>query len=151
MKTAAALLTVALSLALSTAGHAYEPKKKSNFSANAIVRNPFWPIGWKPGPARPVGEAKKEEVKTVTIPPDLLNITSIQAGSGGRSLAVINKKTYLVGDKIKAEVGGRQLEFQVIAIRDGVVVVAIGGKQIEFKLNRREPTPGPKPRAPKAQ
>jgi hypothetical protein len=88
-------------------------------------RNPFWPIGWKP--------TQKEEVKKETIKFErkLLKPSSILLGEN--PLAIINRKSYAVGELVPVDLGTRQLLFEITDIRDGGVTFKYGSRTFDVK------------------
>ena len=126
-------LTVAAGLSTASAqGTAAAPKvsgkeyvlaKTSSFNApSADARNPFWPIGWTPGPA--VTAATAAPVYSVKAEDFVLTTTSVDYPP----LAIINHRSYSVGESIPAAGGADTVK--VKAIQDGVVLLDHHGREI---------------------
>jgi hypothetical protein len=96
-------------------------------------RNPFWPVAWKPGD-KPV-EQKKEVTKV--NPLEIFNISSILLGPP--DLVIINGKRYETGQVIPVAVGENRLEFQILKIQDGGVVMRVGNQQFVLPKRRINP------------
>ena len=106
-----------------TSGKEYVLAKASSFQAPpADVRNPFWPIGWVPGPA--VTAATAAPVYTVKPEDFVLTTTSVDYPP----LAIINGKSYAVGDAVPAAGGVDTV--RVKAIQDGVVLLDHHGREL---------------------
>lgn len=101
---------------------------RSNFNAPAenspAARNPFVPIGY----VRPVAAAVKEKVITVTAEQFVVTSYSIDPPP----LAVINGRTYGVGERIPVDKDGTEF-VTVRQIRDGVVVLDHRGRALECR------------------
>ena len=109
---------------------------KSSYVSSGTQRNPFWPIGWVPS-APKVQEAA---VVVPTVRAEDFVVTSISLDFP--PLAVVNKHTYGVGDRIP--VGAATLtaggEFVTVRqISDGVVVLDHRGALLRCTTNT--PTP----------
>ena len=126
-------LSLAISLAAASAqgpapagkasGKEYALSKTSSFSAPpADARNPFWPIGWTPGPV--VTAAAAVPVYTVKAEDFTLTTTSVDYPP----LAIINGRSYAVGDAIPAAGGADTVK--VKAIQDGVVLLDHHGREL---------------------
>lgn len=100
---------------------------KSTYTSPTTQRSPFWPIGWVPT-AAPVAVAAVAVVIPTVKAEDFV-VTSISLD--GAPLAVINKRTYGVGDRIPvgaAPAAGtapvKGAEFVTVRqISDGLVVL----------------------------
>jgi hypothetical protein len=108
-----------------------ELTKKSSFNATE-VRNPFWPIGWKPAPkvAAPTQETGPE------IPESAFVVSSITLDNGTR-FAIVNGKSMEEGQVFGLQMGNQTYQLTVKAIEDGRVVLDRGGQQIVVALRRR--------------
>lgn len=93
----------------------------SRFEPNEVVRNPFWPVGWRPGDAK---AAPGPRMVTFTLPPETFRLTSTLPG--WRPVAVINGRSYTVGESLHLLVGQDLVEVEIAAVEDGAVVVYIG-------------------------
>ena len=105
---------------------------RSSFNAPAegspAARNPFVPIGY----VRPVVAAVKEKVLTVTADQFVVTSYSIDPPP----LAVINGRTYGVGEKIPVDKEGTGV-VTVRQIRDGVVLLDYRGQTLECRSKPR--------------
>ena len=109
-------------------GKEYVLTKTSSFSAPpADARNPFWPIGWTPGPA--VAAATAAPVYTVKAEDFTLTTTSVDYPP----LAIINHRSYSVGDTLPAAGGADTV--RVKSIQDGVVVLDHHGREIRVQAS----------------
>jgi hypothetical protein len=95
-------------------GKDYVLTHKSSFKPSvSTARNPFWPIGWTPtaptsGPAAPITDVQASDFSVTTTSLDY------------PSLAVINGRTYGVGDRVP--VAAHPGEFATVTqILDGAV------------------------------
>ena len=119
---------------------------KSSYTPSASPRNPFWPIGWVPTAA-----VVTETVVVATVKPEDFVVSSISMDYP--PLAVINKRTYSVGDRIPVPVSGAagtgstpsSTEFVTLRqITDGVVVLDHRGKQMRITTAAPVMAPVPK-------
>ena len=121
------------------ASPAATPKPKSTFSGTADDHNPFWPIGW---------------VKTDTIQlPDNqapivphaedFTVTSILMGEP--PLAVINGKGMAEGEVAQFPFNGQNVPVQLMAVRDGSVVLRWQNQNLIVPLHRNEALSPPDP------
>ena len=109
-------------------GKEYTLAKTSSFDAPpADARNPFWPIGWTPGPV--VTAAAAAPVYTVKAEDFVLTTTSVDYPP----LAIINRRSYSVGESIP--VAGGADTVKVKAIQDGVVLLDHHGREIRIVSN----------------
>ena len=114
--------------AAKVSGKEYVLAKTSSFNAPpAEARNPFWPIGWTPGPA--LGTVAVAPVYTVKAEDFVLTTTSVDYPP----LAIINRRSYSVGDSIP--VAGGADTVRVKAIQDGVVLLDHHGREIRVASN----------------
>ncbi len=110
-------------------GKEYALKNVSTFNAPpADSRNPFWPIGWVP--SAPVQVATVAAAPVVEVRADQFTVTSISVDAP--ALAVVNGKTYGVGDRILVSGGtaGAQTFVTVKKIVDGMVTLDFKGKEL---------------------
>jgi len=108
---------------------AYDLQRKSSFAQHEIIRNPFWPVGWRTGGSLP------EKTFTISIPPEAFTVSSILLSPP--RLAIINGKTYEEGDFIPLTLDDRALSFRVLNILDGAVILGVSDKAVEVKLKRK--------------
>lgn len=104
---------------------------RSGFNAPAEgspgARNPFVPIGY----VRPVTVVKE---KVVTVTPEQFIVTSYSIDPP--PLAVINGRTYGVGERIPVDKDG--VEFVTVRqIRDGVVLLDYRGRTLECRSKQK--------------
>ena len=106
-----------------SSGKEYVLTKVSSFNAPPSgTRNPFWPIGWTPGPviaataAAPVYSVKPEDFTLTTTSVDY------------PPLAIINGRSYAVGDAVPAAGGADTVK--VKSIQDGVVLLDHHGREL---------------------
>ncbi len=104
-------------------GKEYKLTRRSAFTGLEGVRNPFWPIGWVPTAAIP--SAPQEALPEVSA--DSFVVTSISLD--GQPLAVINGRTYGVGDRIPVNATGTEA-VAVSKIVDGAVFFTFHGREI---------------------
>jgi hypothetical protein len=130
-------LTISALLTLSTAnlfaaGNAphLEVKNKSSFTMEANVRNPFWPIGWKPAVAQSTDQHESD------IPAGAFVVSSIAMQEGGR-FAIINGKIMQEGQEFGLKIGGEVHRIEVRAIEDGRVILVQNGHAIVVSLTRK--------------
>ena len=106
-----------------SSGKEYVLTKVSSFNAPpAGARNPFWPIGWTPAPV--VAATAVAPVYSVKPEDFTLTTTSVDYPP----LAIINGRSYAVGDSIPAAGGADTVK--VKAIQDGVVLLDHHGREL---------------------
>ena len=120
---AAATLAVsgrAQAQAANVSGKEYVLAHKSTFDAPVAVgqRNPFWPIGWVPGPVGP------SAAPVLDVQADAFRVTSISVDYP--ALAVINGRTYGVGEQVPVTAHPGE-SVTVRQILDGVVILDYRG------------------------
>jgi hypothetical protein len=122
---------------LSVPGKEYALVHKSSFTGTETDRNPFWPVGWKPAPAGPAAP----DAPVVEAPPEVsadnFVVTTISLEKEG-ALAVINGRTYAVGDRLPVDSRGKEF-VTVRQIIDGAVIFDYHGRQIRSVAGRRPP------------
>jgi hypothetical protein len=92
---------------------------QSSYSSPSTPRNPFWPIGWTPSAPQAAPEAV---VAAPTVRAEDFSVSSVSMDYP--PLAVINKRTYGVGDRITLAGAAPGGEFVTVKqITDGVVVL----------------------------
>ncbi len=96
-----------------------------------VARNPFWPVGWRPGQK----EAVKEVVPEITA--DMFHVSAILLGPP--NLAVVNGKDYEEGAIIPVDTGGEVERLRIDAIRDGFILLNYRGEPITVPLRRAAP------------
>jgi hypothetical protein len=107
--------------ASNVSGKDYVLTHKSSFkpAPSSVVRNPFWPIGWTPtasagGSTAPITDVQASDFVVTTTSLDY------------PSLAVINGRTYGVGDRVP--VAAHPGEFAIVTqILDGAVNLTFHG------------------------
>ena len=107
-------------------------KNKSSFQTDAVSRNPFWPIGWKPTGHVANGGSDQGEV-----PPGAFLVTSITL-DGATRFAIINGKTMGEGQQFGLQVGTKIFQVSVKRIEDGRVVLGRNDDEIVVPLRRKE-------------
>jgi len=114
-------------------------RERSSFRHDESLRNPFLPIGWvKPdpaGPSRPVNA--RPDPASHLFRAERFQVTSISTGA--LPLAAINGKVYGEGDLVPfsdTEVA------QVVRIRDGIVLLRYGQKELLLTIKRLEGAQG---------
>lgn len=104
---------------------------KSSYSSPSTTRNPFWPIGWTP--SAPVA-APEAVVAAPTVRAEDFTVTSVSMDFP--PLAVINKRTYGVNDRILINGAVKGGEFVTVRqITDGVVVLDHRGTLLRCPTN----------------
>ncbi|MEP6822135.1 MAG: hypothetical protein ABI946_07280 [Chthoniobacterales bacterium] len=110
-----------------------ELKHLSSFKVESSIRNPFWPIGWKPS-------AKISDVGTdqagPEVPPAAFRVSSIAVEAGGR-FAIINGRVMEEGQQFGLQLGSQTYQITVKAIEDGRVILARRDQEIVVLLQRR--------------
>jgi len=110
----------------------YTPENKSFFQPEELDRNPFWQIGWQPEKSDDNSGAAPTPVQRLTqVPPDLFKLSSTLTGSP--AIAVIDGRDYMVGQVLEKEVEGRRVQFRIMSIRDGQVVLAFEGGAVTIR------------------
>lgn len=110
---------------------AFVLKNRSEFTSQAVKRDPFWPIGWvKPeqGPAAASLEEGDFRVEN-------FKLTSVLLGSP--ALAVINGKEFAEGEAGFVKVGLQKINVTILNIMDGAVRLQHRGKTIVVELKRK--------------
>ena len=105
---------------------------KSTYNSPPTQRNPFWPIGWTPAAPQAAPEAV---VAAPTVRAEDFSVSSVSMDYP--PLAVVNKKTYGVGDRIM--IGGAAAGGEFVTVRqitDGVVVLDHRGTLLRCPTNR---------------
>lgn len=107
-------------------GKEYTLTRTSSFTTtDTNARNPFWPIGWVPGPA---SEAQRPTVVYDVKPEDFtLTTTSVDYPP----LAIINGKSYAVGDAVPVPSASQEI-VKVKKIQDGVVLLDHKGRELRL-------------------
>lgn len=106
-------------------GKEYVLAKSSSFKAPATERNPFWPIGWTPGPVVPVAQAAVVfDVKAESF---ALSTTSLDVPP----LAIINGRSYTLKDQIPTAPGSPDF-VTVKSIQDGLVILDHHGRELRL-------------------
>jgi hypothetical protein len=96
--------------------------------ADENQRNPFWPVGYQPESIAPVEIVSPEATKDLSAAAtalvekgwkDALRRLDVRGSSrmaDGRSLALINKRAYAVGEIVQLVHGGRPYAWKVVKI-----------------------------------
>lgn len=105
--------------------------RKSDFTKQAVARNPFWPVAWKPG------DKKVDRQVTKINPEEIFTISSIMLGPP--DLVFINGKRYETGESLPVDVGTKTIEFRIVKIQDGGVIMAYGKQQFPLRKRRANP------------
>jgi hypothetical protein len=112
---------------------AIELKNKSSFEVPGSIRNPFWPIGWKPAIK---STDSTDHSSGADIPPTAFLVTSITVESSGH-FAIINGKTMQEGQQFGLQLGSQTYQISVKSIRDGSVVLGRRDQEIVVPLRRK--------------
>lgn len=110
-----------------------ELKHLSSFKVENSIRNPFWPIGWKPSAKlndSGVDQAGPE------VPPSAFRVSSIAVEASGR-FAIINGRVMEEGQQFGLQLGNQTYQISVKAIEDGRVILARRDQEIVVPLSRR--------------
>ncbi len=110
-----------------------ELKKLSSFKVETSIRNPFWPIGWKP--ATKVLEPGTDQAGP-EVPSSAFRVTSIAVEAGAR-FAIINGRVMEEGQQFGLQLGNQTYQITVKAIEDGRVVLARRDQEIVVPLQRK--------------
>lgn len=114
-------------------GKEYALAHASSFNAMpAGSRNPFWPIGWVP--SAPVAAPVAMTQQAVDVKAENFVVTSISVDAP--ALAVINGRTYGVGDRIPVSAADPRETVTVKQIRDGEVVFDYRGRELRSTSRR---------------
>ena len=107
-------------------------KNKSAFNVDAGIRNPFWPIGWKPtGKVATGGGTDQGEV-----PAGAFLVSTITV-DGGTRFAIINGKSMQEGQQFGLQVGTQIYQVTVKRIEDGRVILGRHDEEIVVPLRRK--------------
>lgn len=106
-------------------------KNKSAFKADATMRNPFWPISYKP--TGRVGGAGNDQGE---VPPGAFVVSSITLDERGR-FAIINGKSMGEGMQFGLQVGTQVYQVSVKRIEDGRVILGRHDEEIVVPLRRK--------------
>lgn len=116
-------------------GKEYVLAKSSSFKAPpGDTRNPFWPIGWTPGPV--VAPTQAAVVSTVKPEDFVLTTTSLDVPP----LAIINGRSYTLRETVPVAPGSSEV-VTVKSIQDGLVVLDHRGHEL-----RITPSTGARPK-----
>ncbi|HEY0368707.1 MAG TPA: hypothetical protein VGC85_03850 [Chthoniobacterales bacterium] len=114
-----------------------ELKNKSSFALDPTMRNPFWPVGWRPASkAAAANAANPAEHAVQDISPSAFLVSSITVDSAG-SFAIINGKVMNEGQVFGLQLGNQTYQLTVKAIQDGQVVLQRRDQEIIVPLRRR--------------
>jgi hypothetical protein len=108
-----------------------ETKNKSTFEVDPSVRNPFWPIGWKPAAKAVISEHGNADIQ-----PAAFLVSSITLDHGAR-FAIINGKTMVEGQQFGLQLAGQTYQLTLKAIEDGRVVLSRRDQEIIVPLRRK--------------
>jgi hypothetical protein len=106
-------------------------KNKSSFDIDAGMRNPFWPIGWKPMARVASGGTAQGEV-----PPGAFVVSTITL-DGATRFAIINGKSMSEGQAFGLQVGTQVYQVAVKRIEDGQVILSHRDEEIVVPLRRK--------------
>ena len=106
-------------------------KNKSTFKTDATMRNPFWPISYKPTGHVANGGSDQGEV-----PPGAFVVSSITV-DGATRFAIINGKSMGEGQQFGLQVGTQVYQVSVKKIEDGRVILARHDEEIAVPLRRK--------------
>jgi hypothetical protein len=118
----------------------YDLKNRSSFGAAAESRAPFWPIGWtrpKQGAPEPENRvaAPKVEAPKFQLSPDAFNVTSVLLGRP--SIAVINGRSFQVGEPLPVIAGNERLRVRLTGIDEQGVKLQLDQQPAIFVPMRR--------------
>ena len=114
----------------------FKLKHVSTFKQTS-AHNPFWPIGW----VRTANVQQQESEPQVPITSANFNVSSISISP--TPMAIINNKACAEGETITARYGASRIQIQVMAIRDGEVILQYQGQNYTIPLKRPELTSKP--------
>ena len=106
-------------------------KNKSSFTAEAAMRNPFWPIGFKPK-SRIGGSGDADG----DVPPSAFLVSTITLDTATR-FAIINGKTMFEGQQFGLQIGTQIYQVTVKRIEDGRVILSRHDDEIVVPLRRK--------------
>ena len=108
----------------------YTPKIKSVFTGNVNAHNPFWPIGWV--------KTAEETSDTASVTPksDDFMVTTILLNDP--PMAVINGKDMAEGEVASLPVDGQDVTVQLLAVKDGQVILRWQNQSITVPIHRDE-------------
>jgi hypothetical protein len=112
---------------------ALEIKNKSSFQMESNVRNPFWPIGFKP--AAQLSNRSADHAGP-DIPLTAFLLTSITLDQGTH-FAIINGKTVQEGQEFSLQSGSQNYQIKLKSIEDGRVILACRDQEIVVPLRRK--------------
>ena len=113
-------------------GAAVVLKNKSAFTADATMRSPFWPIGYKPTGHVAGGNGTDQG----EVPPGAFVVSSITLDERGR-FAIINGKSMSEGMQFGLQVGTQVYQVSVKRIQDGRVILGRHDEEIVVPLRRK--------------
>jgi hypothetical protein len=113
------------------ASTSYAPKTRSVFKAAADSHNPFWPIGW----VKMENESPDATAPTMPHAEDF-TVTTIMLNDP--PMAVINGKDMAEGEIASLPIGGQNVAVQLMAVRDGSVVLRWQNQNIMVPIHRDE-------------
>jgi hypothetical protein len=114
-------------------GAAVVLKTKSAFTADASMRNPFWPISYKPTGHVAGGGGGTDQGE---VPPGAFVVSSITLDERGR-FAIINGKSMSEGMQFGLQVGTQVYQVSVKRIEDGRVILGRHDEEIVVPLRRK--------------
>jgi hypothetical protein len=106
-------------------------KNKSSFKADPTMRNPFWPISYKP-----TGHVASGGTDQGEVPPGAFLVSSITVDGVAR-FAIINGKTMSEGQQFGLQVGTQVYQVSVKKIEDGRVILSRRDEEIVAPLRRK--------------
>lgn len=106
-------------------------KNKSSFQADAGMRNPFWPINFKPKTR--IGGAGDADGE---VPPSAFLLSTITLDPAAH-FAIINGKTMFEGQQFGLQIGTQIYQVTVKRIEDGRVILSRHDEEIVVPLRRK--------------
>lgn len=93
-------------------------------------RDPFFPLS-----RRMVVEAKPDNsAETPTPVPVALSLKGISRGAGSKRYALINDKTFTVGDESEVVINNSRVRIHCIEIKEDSVIVEVNGARQELRM-----------------
>jgi hypothetical protein len=106
-------------------------KNKSAFNVDTNIRNPFWPIGWKP-----TGKVASGGTDQGEVPAGAFLVSTITL-DGGTRFAIINGKPMQEGQQFGLQIGTQVYQVTVKRIEDGRVILGRRDEEIVVPLRRK--------------
>ena len=109
----------------------YTPKTKSVFTSGPNEHNPFWPIGW----VKTMNESADSTASVTPRAEDFI-VTTILLNDP--PMAVINGKDMAEGEVASMPINGQDVVVQLMAVRDGSVILRWENQNIVVPIHRDE-------------